>query len=195
MLMGAAEKCSILYLESRCVSLARAMGVAGRAERRHRRRRRGGLGARGHEGTARREPDGDAARPRILRGQRQPDLRVRHAPTARTRCPCCSRAPTSSSRASGRSRATTTCSARRNFNAEDMDDCLVLQRDWGVDGGLRTVDRPSTRAAASARSRGRGQAVYRDLGLADFDRRATSRVVVGRRAPVTCRRAIRHDGR
>ncbi len=28
-LMGAAEKCSILYLESRCVSLARALGSQG----------------------------------------------------------------------------------------------------------------------------------------------------------------------
>ena len=26
-----------------------------------------------------------------------------------------------------------------NFNAEDIDDFLAMQRDWGVDGGLRTV--------------------------------------------------------
>ena len=29
--------------------------------------------------------------------------------------------------------------ALSNFNSDDMDDFLVLQRDWGVDGGLRTV--------------------------------------------------------
>ena len=28
-----------------------------------------------------------------------------------------------------------------NFNAEDLDDYLVLQRDWGIDGGLRPVTR------------------------------------------------------
>ena len=54
------------------------------------------------------------------------------------------------------------------LNAEDIDDFLVLQRDWGVDGGLRTAAR-----RASARLRRRAaeavQAVYRDLGLADFD--------------------------
>ncbi len=26
-----------------------------------------------------------------------------------------------------------------NFNAEDIDDFLAMQRDWGIDGGLRTV--------------------------------------------------------
>src|SRR6185369_11908855 len=35
-----------------------------------------------------------------------------------------------------------------NFNAEDIDDFLAMQRDWGIDGGLRTV--------------------YAHLGLADF---------------------------
>ncbi len=29
--------------------------------------------------------------------------------------------------------------ALSNFNSDDMDDFLVLQRDWGADGGLRTV--------------------------------------------------------
>jgi propanediol dehydratase large subunit len=58
-----------------------------------------------------------------------------------------------------------------------MDDFLVLQRDWGVDGGLRTVPvehlaRVRRRAAKAV------QAVYRDLGLADFDDDRVDAVVV-----------------
>jgi propanediol dehydratase large subunit len=54
-----------------------------------------------------------------------------------------------------------------NFNAEDIDDFLAMQRDWGVDGALRTVQparlfdlrREAARACAD---------VYRYLGLADL---------------------------
>jgi propanediol dehydratase large subunit len=67
--------------------------------------------------------------------------------------------------------------ALSNFNSDDMDDFLVLQRDWGVDGGLRTVSveqlaRVRRRAATAV------QAVYRDLGLADFDDDRVDAVVV-----------------
>ena len=53
------------------------------------------------------------------------------------------------------------------WNAEDFDDWLAMQRDWGVDGGLRTADpaevgRLRRRAAEACRD------VYRWLGLADF---------------------------
>ena len=53
------------------------------------------------------------------------------------------------------------------WNAEDIDDWLAMQRDWGVDGGLRTalpadVGRLRRRAAEACRD------VYRYLGLADF---------------------------
>ncbi len=54
-----------------------------------------------------------------------------------------------------------------NFNAEDIDDFLAMQRDWGVDGGLRTVDAArigELRREASQACR----AVYAHLGLADF---------------------------
>jgi propanediol dehydratase large subunit len=58
--------------------------------------------------------------------------------------------------------------ALSNFNSDDMDDFLVLQRDWGADGGLRTV--PAEHLARVRRRAARAvQAVYRDLGLADFD--------------------------
>jgi propanediol dehydratase large subunit len=53
------------------------------------------------------------------------------------------------------------------WNAEDIDDWLAMQRDWGVDGGLRTampteVARLRREAAEACRD------VYRYLGLADF---------------------------
>ncbi len=53
------------------------------------------------------------------------------------------------------------------WNAEDIDDYLAMQRDWGVDGGLRTAEerevaRLRTRAAQAVRD------VYSALGLADF---------------------------
>jgi propanediol dehydratase large subunit len=54
-----------------------------------------------------------------------------------------------------------------NFNAEDIDDFLAMQRDWGVDGGLRTV--PADRIAAVRREAAQlCRAVYQHLGLADF---------------------------
>ena len=54
-----------------------------------------------------------------------------------------------------------------NLNAEDIDDFLAIQRDWGVDGGLRTADTAGLeqlrrRAAQVARD------VYAWFGLADF---------------------------
>jgi propanediol dehydratase large subunit len=54
-----------------------------------------------------------------------------------------------------------------NFNAEDIDDFLAMQRDWGVDGGLRTV--PEERIAELRREAAQMcRAVYQHLGLADF---------------------------
>jgi propanediol dehydratase large subunit len=53
------------------------------------------------------------------------------------------------------------------WNAEDIDDFLAMQRDWGVDGGLRTAAEPEVaelrqRAVEAVRD------VYRILGLGDF---------------------------
>ena len=54
-----------------------------------------------------------------------------------------------------------------NFNAEDIDDFLAMQRDWGVDGGLRTVD--AARLCELRREAAQAcRAVYAHLGLADF---------------------------
>ncbi|HEY2937514.1 MAG TPA: propanediol/glycerol family dehydratase large subunit [Gaiellaceae bacterium] len=54
-----------------------------------------------------------------------------------------------------------------NMNAEDLDDYLVLQRDWGFEGGLRWREDGELlavrrRAAEACRS------VFEDLGLAEF---------------------------
>lgn len=54
------------------------------------------------------------------------------------------------------------------WNAEDVDDFLVMQRDWGVDGGLRTAQHDDV-ARLRRRAVDAVQAVYRHLGLADLD--------------------------
>jgi len=51
-----------------------------------------------------------------------------------------------------------------NFNAEDLDDYLVLQRDWGVDGALRPVTEEGLRVVRERAARA-CLAVYRELGL------------------------------
>jgi propanediol dehydratase large subunit len=63
-----------------------------------------------------------------------------------------------------------------NFNAEDIDDFLAMQRDWGIDGGLRTVT-PQRVAAVRQRAADACRAVYAHLGLADFDDDAVARAV------------------
>lgn len=53
------------------------------------------------------------------------------------------------------------------WNAEDLDDWLAMQRDWGVDGGLRTADADAV-TALRERAVGAVRAVYDLLGLADL---------------------------
>ena len=59
-----------------------------------------------------------------------------------------------------------------NFNAEDLDDYLVLQRDWGVDGALRPVTEEQVRAVRERAARA-CLAVYRELGLVGRRQAAT----------------------
>lgn len=54
-----------------------------------------------------------------------------------------------------------------NFNAEDIDDFLAMQRDWGIDGGLRTVSPAHLKELRRAAARACAD-VYRYLGLGDF---------------------------
>jgi propanediol dehydratase large subunit len=54
-----------------------------------------------------------------------------------------------------------------NMNAEDLDDYLVVQRDWGFEGGLRWREDPEL-LAARRRAAEACRAVFEELGLAQF---------------------------
>jgi propanediol dehydratase large subunit len=55
-----------------------------------------------------------------------------------------------------------------NMNAEDLDDYLVVQRDWGFEGGLRW-QQDSDLLAARRRGAEACRAVFEELELAEFD--------------------------
>jgi len=165
-LMGGAERCSMLYLESRCVSLARAMGVQGVQN--------GGI-------------DGASVAGAVPRGVRE--MMAENLMVMARNLEACTGNDALMSESDVRRTSRTlpillagsdyVCSGfgsiqrydnmfgPSQWNAEDFDDWLAMQRDWGVDGGLRTADpaevgRLRRRAAEACRD------VYRWLGLADF---------------------------
>jgi propanediol dehydratase large subunit len=165
-LMGGAERCSMLYLESRCVSLARAMGVQGVQN--------GGI-------------DGASVAGAVPRGVRE--MMAENVMVMARNLEACTGNDALMSESDVRRTSRTlpillagsdyVCSGfgsiqrydnmfgPSQWNAEDFDDWLVMQRDWGVDGGMRTADpaevgRLRRRAAEACRD------VYRWLGLADF---------------------------
>ncbi|CAA9366907.1 MAG: Propanediol dehydratase large subunit [uncultured Nocardioidaceae bacterium] len=165
-LMGGAERCSMLYLESRCVSLARAIGVQGVQN--------GGI-------------DGASVASAVPRGVRE--LMAENLMVMARNLEACTGNDALMSESDVRRTARTlpillagsdyVCSGfgsiqrydnmfgPSQWNAEDLDDWLALQRDWGVDGGLRTADpddvgRLRREAAEACRE------VYQWLGLADF---------------------------
>jgi propanediol dehydratase large subunit len=165
-LMGGAEQCSMLYLESRCVSLARAMGVQGVQN--------GGI-------------DGASVAGAVPRGVRE--MMAENLMVMARNLEACTGNDALMSESDVRRTSRTlpillagsdyVCSGfgsiqrydnmfgPSQWNAEDFDDWLAMQRDWGVDGGLRTalpaeVGRLRRRAAEACRD------VYRYLGLADF---------------------------
>jgi propanediol dehydratase large subunit len=175
-LMGAAERCSILYLESRCVSLARALGSQGVQN--------GGIDGVGVVASV---PDG------------MKELLAENLMVMMRDLESCAGNDNLISESDIRRSAHTlpvllagadfifsgfgsiprydNAFALSNFNSDDMDDFLVLQRDWGADGGLRTVsaehlEQVRRRAAKAV------QAVYRDLGLADYDDARVEEVVL-----------------
>jgi propanediol dehydratase large subunit len=174
-LMGGAEGCSMLYLESRCVSLARAMGAQGVQN--------GGI-------------DGASVAAAVPRGVRE--MMCENLMVMARNLESCSGNDALMSESHVRRTSRTLpillagsdyiCSGfgsiqrydnmfgPSNWNAEDFDDWLALQRDWGVDGGMRTADpadvgRLRRRAAQAARD------VYQWLGLADFDDEHVARAV------------------
>ena len=174
-LMGGAEGCSMLYLESRCVSLARAMGVQGVQN--------GGI-------------DGASVAGSVPRGVRE--MMAENLMVMARGLEACTGNDALMSESDVRRTSRTlpmllagtdyVCSGfgsiqrydnmfgPSQWNAEDFDDWLVMQRDWGVDGGMRTADpddvgRLRRRAAEACRD------VYRWLGLADYDDEHVARAV------------------
>jgi propanediol dehydratase large subunit len=165
-LMAGAEGRSMLYLESRCVSLARAIGAQGVQN--------GGI-------------DGASVAAAVPRGVRE--LMAENVMVMARNLESCSGNDALMSESHVRRTSRTLpillagsdyiCSGfgsvqrydnmfgPSNWNAEDIDDWLAMQRDWGVDGGLRTASPSSlrelrTRAVEAVRD------VYRALGLGDF---------------------------
>jgi len=174
-LMAGAEGRSMLYLESRCVSLARAIGAQGVQN--------GGI-------------DGASVAAAVPRGVRE--LMAENVMVMARNLESCSGNDALMSESHVRRTSRTLpillagsdyiCSGfgsiqrydnmfgPSNWNAEDIDDWLAMQRDWGVDGGLRTADPESLREL-----RGRAveavRDVYRALGLGDFTDEQLARAV------------------
>ncbi len=165
-LMGGAEQCSMFYLEARCVALARAIGAQGVQN--------GGIDSASVAGSV---PGGVRS---LMAENLMVMMRNLEACTGND-------ALMSESEVRRTSRTHPIFIAGTDFicsgfgsiqrydnmfgpsqwNAEDIDDYLIMQRDWGVDGGLRTADHDTVeslrrRAVAAVR------AVYTTLGLADF---------------------------
>jgi propanediol dehydratase large subunit len=165
-LMAGAEGRSMLYLEARCVALARAIGAQGVQN--------GGI-------------DGASVAASVPRGLRE--LMAENLMVMMRNLESCSGNDALMSESDMRRTSRTLPivlagsdfmfsgfgSIQRydnmfgpsNFNAEDIDDFLAMQRDWGIDGGLRTV--PAERIETLRRDAAQAcRAVYRHLGLADF---------------------------
>ncbi len=175
-LMGAAEKCSILYLESRCVSLARALGSQGVQN--------GGIDGVGvvasvPEGMKELLAENLMVMLRDLESCAGNDNLISESDIRRSAhtLPVLLAGADFIFSGFGSIPRYDNAFALSNFNSDDMDDFLVLQRDWGADGGLRTV---SAEHLATVRRRAAKavQAVYRDLGLADYDDARVDEVVV-----------------
>jgi propanediol dehydratase large subunit len=165
-LMAGAEGKSMLYLESRCVALARAIGAQGVQN--------GGI-------------DGASVAASVPSGLRE--LMAENVMVMARGLESCSGNDALMSESDMRRTSRTLPivlagsdfafsgfgSIQRydnmfgpsNFNAEDIDDFLAMQRDWGIDGALRTV--VPARLYALRREAAQACAdVYRYLGLADL---------------------------
>jgi propanediol dehydratase large subunit len=174
-LMGAAEKCSILYLESRCVSLARALGSQGVQN--------GGIDGVGvvasvPEGMKELLAENLMVMMRDLESCAGNDNLISESDIRRSAhtLPVLLAGADFIFSGFGSIPRYDNAFALSNFNSDDMDDFLVLQRDWGADGGLRTVS-PEHLEAVRRRGAQAVQAVYRDLGLADYDDARVEEVV------------------
>ena len=165
-LMGAAEGRSMLYLESRCIALTRAAGAQGVQN--------GGID--GVSVTAS-VPDGMreviaenlCVMLRDLESCAGNDTLMSFSDIRRTAhtLPLLLAGADFLFSGFGSIPAYDNAFGPSNFNAEDLDDYLVVQRDWGFEGGLWARDDaellPLRRRAAEA-----CRAVYEELGLATF---------------------------
>jgi propanediol dehydratase large subunit len=175
-LMGAAEKCSILYLESRCVSLARALGSQGVQN--------GGIDGVGvvasvPEGMKELLAENLMVMMRDLESCAGNDNLISESDIRRSAhtLPVLLAGADFIFSGFGSIPRYDNAFALSNFNSDDMDDFLVLQRDWAVDGGLRTVS-PEHLEKVRRRAATAVAAVYRDLGLADYTDDRIDEVVV-----------------
>jgi propanediol dehydratase large subunit len=174
-LMAGAERKSMLYLEARCVALARAIGAQGVQN--------GGI-------------DGASVAAAVPGGLRE--LMAENVMVMMRNLESCSGNDALMSESDMRRTSRTLPivlagsdfvfsgfgSIQRydnmfgpsNFNAEDIDDFLAMQRDWGIDGGLRTVT-PDRIAELRREAAQACRAVYGYLGLADFTDEHVERAV------------------
>jgi len=166
-LMGGAEGASMLYLEARCVALARAMGAEGVQN--------GGIDAAAVAGS-------------VPRGVRS--LMAENVMVMMRNLEACTGNDALMSESHVRRTSRTlpiflagsdyVCSGfgsiqrydnmfgPSQWNAEDFDDFLAMQRDWGVDAGMRTASADDV-AALRRRAAEAVRAVYHYTGLADYD--------------------------
>lgn len=165
-LMGEAQSKSMLYLESRCVSLARAMGVQGVQN--------GGIDGASVAGSVPAGFKGLLAENLMVmvRGMEScsgNDTLVSESDIRRTArsLPLILTGSDFIFSGFGSVPRYDNMFGPSNFNGEDVEDYLLVQRDWEVDGGLRSVDH-DTLLAVRRRAASAVRAVYRHLDLYDF---------------------------
>ena len=165
-LMGAAEGCSMFYLESRCVALARAVGAQGVQN--------GGIDSASVAGSV---PGGVKSlmaenlmvMVRNLEACTGNDALMSESDVRRTSRthPIFIAGSDFICSGFGSIQRYDNMFGPSQWNSEDIDDYLAMQRDWGVDGGLRTARETDVeelrRTAVEVVSD-----VYRLLGLASF---------------------------
>jgi propanediol dehydratase large subunit len=174
-LMAGAERKSMLYLESRCVALARAIGAQGVQN--------GGIdgasvAASVPSGLRELMSENLIAMMRNLESCSGNDALMSESDMRRTSrtLPIVLAGSDFMFSGFGSIQRYDNMFGPSNFNAEDIDDFLAMQRDWGVDGGLRTV--PEDRIEELRREAAQlCRAVYQHLGLADFTDEHVERAV------------------
>ena len=165
-LMGGAEKCSMFYLEARCVSLARAIGSQGVQN--------GGIDSASVAGSV---PGGVRSlmaenlmvMVRNLEACTGNDALMSESDVRRTSRthPIFIGGSDFICSGFGSIQRYDNMFGPSQWNSEDIDDFLAMQRDWGVDGGLRTAEEPEV-ARLRRRATEAVTAVYSWLGLGDF---------------------------